>query len=65
MVIWGEFSPTLEDMVRLTKLPLFIEDHAMGIILEADGQMKLKYLTIVMVALKMSDLAPLLRQGEW
>lgn len=40
--------------MRLTNLALSIEDHAMGIVLEVDDQVKLKYLTIVMVALKTS-----------
>lgn len=42
----------LEEVARLTMLPLFREANAMGIILDGDEQSKLKYLTIAMIALK-------------
>lgn len=40
----GEFNPTLEDVLRLTHLPLFGDANAMGIKLDEDDQLKMKNL---------------------
>lgn len=52
VAVWGEFTPTLEDLARQTMLSLFVEANTMGIILEGDDQTKLKYLTFDMAASK-------------
>lgn len=47
----GEVHPTLENVVRLTMLPLFLEANAIGIILEGEDQTKLKCLTVAWLLL--------------
>lgn len=42
-----KFTPTLEYVARLSKLPLYGDVNAVGIILEEDDQVKLKYLTLM------------------
>lgn len=54
MVAWGEFTPFLEDMARLTMLPMFVETNAMGVVLEERDEMKLMYMTSVIITPTMS-----------
>lgn len=51
VMAWDEFTPTLE--VRLTYLPLFFKETAVGIELEED-QVKLKYLMVSMTTSRSS-----------
>lgn len=44
----GEFTPTLEDVARLTTLPMFGKATLWGIVLEEDDGVKLKNLTSAM-----------------
>lgn len=50
MWLFGEFNPTLEDVMRLTMLPLFGEANDVAIVLEENDQVKLKHLTATMAA---------------
>lgn len=50
----GRVQPSLEDVASLTMLPMFGEANAVGIILEEDDQVKLKFLTIFMTSSRMS-----------
>lgn len=47
--------PTLEDIARLTMLPMFGEANDMGIVLEEEDEVKLRYLTSTMIATRTSD----------
>lgn len=53
MATYGEFIPIVEDMARLTMLPIFREVNAMPVVLEKEDEMKLRYLTSTMTTLKM------------
>lgn len=50
----GEFTRTLEDGSWLTLLLMFGEANAMGIILEGEDQVNLKYLTVAMTSSRLS-----------
>lgn len=41
---WGEFGPSLEDVVVLTSLLLFSEAHAITLTLDGEGQKRLDFL---------------------
>lgn len=49
IVTWGEFPPTLEEVSRLTLLPVLGETNSIGIVLEEVDQVKVKYLTTAMM----------------
>lgn len=51
----GEFTLVLKDVVTLMMLPMFGETNAMGVVLEVEDEMKLKYLTFSMTASRTSD----------
>lgn len=50
MAAYGEFTLTLEDVVRLTMLPMFGEANPVEVILEEEDRVKLNYLTSIMTA---------------
>lgn len=52
-VAWGNFTLNLEDVARLTMLPLF--RGGFGIILQREDQTKPKYFTAAIDASKTSD----------
>lgn len=49
------FSTTLEDVARLTMLSMFGEAIAMGLVLEENDKVKLRYLTSTMTASRTFD----------
>lgn len=51
---WESSPLPLEDVERLTMLPLYGSVNALGIVLEEDGQVKLKYITASLAAGRMS-----------
>lgn len=51
---WGEFRPTLKDMVSLTMLPIYRERKSMGEVLKGEDEDKLHSLTSAMAASKTS-----------
>lgn len=53
VVAWGKFTPTLEDVLCRTHLPIFYEENVMGIEGETDGINK-KYLAAVMIVSRSS-----------
>lgn len=53
MVAWRKFTLTLEDVARMTLLPIFGKTNVVvlvGVVLEEEDGVKLKYLTFVMIA---------------
>lgn len=50
---WEKFIPMFEDVDRLTVLPMFKANGAM-VVLEKDDQVKMKYLTVAMIASRAS-----------
>lgn len=46
---WGEFTPIVKDVLRLTHLPLLGETNAIGIVLDEDDQLKLKNLIVASI----------------
>lgn len=48
VVVWGEFTPALEDVSLLTLLPLFAEGNAMGIVLGEEDHVNVYYLMVEM-----------------
>lgn len=53
VVAYGEFTFTLEDVMKQNMLPLFSEARPIKIVLEENNQVKLKYLTVTMAASRM------------
>lgn len=45
MASWGKFTPNLEDMARLMMLPMFGVTNSVGMVLEGEDKVKLKYLS--------------------
>lgn len=43
---WGEFGPTLENVVSLTKMPLYGVRNDMGMVLGEEDEAKLYLLTL-------------------
>lgn len=54
---WGEFSPTLDNIVVLTMLPLYIKKNAMGMTLGENGTEKLEYRKFSLTRVKSSGKA--------
>lgn len=51
---WGKFTHILKDVTILTILPMYGEANAVGVILEDDDGVKLKYLTSAMAVSRTS-----------
>lgn len=51
---WGQFTPTLIDVVRLAMMPIFEEASIVGAVLEEESGVKLRYLTFLMTASRTS-----------
>lgn len=51
---WGEFTPTLADVICMNHFPYFDQTKAKGIKVKSKDQVKLKYLVTAMIALRFS-----------
>lgn len=46
LAAWGKYAPILEDVAKLTMLPLFDGANSLWIVLDEDDYTMLKYLTV-------------------
>lgn len=61
MAAWGEFVPSLEDVVVIARLPVFEDRKAMVVVLKGEDKEMLQFLTSALLSLRTSGNPPMRR----